>query len=157
MLENKWKLILVTTALLFAVYILMNECYNTIITERFDTEIIKTRPSPYIERGLDFAADANVEGDIVLESIDTDKREYIDDGRMEGIAAHSLKCSKSCCGTNWPVPKELRQNDDFCGKKYVRTNLNCANGSGGSGCVCMPREVRKIYEKRGMENEPGFI
>jgi hypothetical protein len=163
-MENRWKTIIAVTAVLFIFFILIQDytakigCHQNINNkEYFDIPVIKKIPVPVIDRGLDFADDANVEGDIVLESIDTDKRDYIDEGRMEGIAAHSLKCSRACCGTDWPVPKELRQDGNFCGKNYVRTNLNCANGSGGSGCVCMPRQIRKIYEKRGMENNPGFI
>lgn len=105
----------------------------------------------------DYRLDDNVEGDIILESIDTDKRDYIDEGRMEGIVAHSLKCSRACCGTNWPVPDELIQYDDVNGKGFVRTNLTCANGLGGSGCVCIPRSVRKLYERRGQKHDTGFI
>jgi hypothetical protein len=105
----------------------------------------------------DYRIDDNVEGDIILDSDETDKRDYIDEGRMEGIVAHSLKCSKSCCGTNWPAPPELSENDNIDGRGFVRTNMTCGNGSGGTGCVCIPRSVRKLYERRGGVEEPGFI
>ena len=108
----------------------------------------------------DYRLDDFVEGDIILESIDSDKRDYIDEGRMEGIAAHTLKCSRSCCGNGgvWPVPNELLINDpNVFGKNYVMTNLTCANGAGGSGCVCMTRPVRKLYERRGGRHDTGFI
>ena len=106
----------------------------------------------------DHRLDDNIEGDIILENDDTDKRDFIDEGRMEGIVAHSLKCSKSCCGSDWPVPPELLEYDDSVyGHNFVRTNLNCGNGIGGSGCVCMPRAVRKLYERRGGTSDIEFI
>ena len=105
----------------------------------------------------DHRIDDYVEGDIILESIENDKRDYLDEGHLEGIGSHTLKCSKSCCGSDWPVPPELLEYDDVYGHDFVRTNLNCANGVGGSGCVCMPRVVRKVYERRGGFTEPEFI
>ena len=90
----------------------------------------------------------NTLGDVLLEWDAEDTGDFLSGGELEGVALHTLKCSRSCCPSQWPLPAELRDKDNVCGRDLVRSNYTCGNGS-ESGCVCLPRKNFNMIARRG--------
>ena len=112
-----------------------------------NSEIITDKPSISYQEKINEELDNNF-GDVLLEWDFDDTGDLLNGGELEGVALHTLKCSKSCCGSQWPLPKELQDRGNACGRDLVRTNYTCANGS-GSGCVCVSRAERDMLARRG--------
>jgi hypothetical protein len=67
------------------------------------------------------------------------------------VKVDANKCSKQCCKfTQWPVPFNTSDpkvdNSEF--DKYIPSNLNCNNGSGG-GCVCITKDDYQYLSDKG--------
>jgi hypothetical protein len=61
-----------------------------------------------------------------------------------------MKCSKSCCESQWPVPFMLGKGDpSVVGKGYVPNDMSCGNGEGGTGCPCTTQKVIDFLGSRG--------
>lgn len=71
-------------------------------------------------------------------------------GSIDNMLLHNMKCSKSCCGQQWPVPHDINKDPNVCGKDgdYVPTNMTCSNEY-TTGCTCVPRKVWKFLAAKG--------
>lgn len=98
----------------------------------------------------------NTLGEVLLDYDFEDTGDLLDEGRLQGISADSLACSKSCCGSQGWLPKELQDSKNSkCNRDLVRSNLTCANGQNGSGCVCLPRKNFNYIARRGNNSTFG--
>ncbi len=107
-----------------------------------------------ITRNEDTAKQRSVLGHRLSEK---DPRYLLDEGSLEGLLVHNTKCSKSCCGNQWPVP--FMKKDPFVcnGKvKYVPTNITCANEY-SSGCACVPEKLWNFLVARGGNSYTNFV
>lgn len=70
-----------------------------------------------------------------------------------------VKCSKDCCGEQWPVSFDLKRDPNIRagnGTKpgeYIPNNFTCSGGVGvedlGVGCPCINKEQRDFLASRG--------
>jgi hypothetical protein len=74
----------------------------------------------------------------------------LDEGTMNGLIVHNTKCSKSCCGQQWPVPHDIKRDPTVCGKggKYMPTNITCANEY-TTGCACITKRLWDYLVAKG--------
>lgn len=74
----------------------------------------------------------------------------LDEGSMEGLLVHNTKCSKSCCGQQWPVPHDIDRDPASCRSKdkYVPTNITCANEY-TTGCACISKKLWNFLAAKG--------
>lgn len=98
------------------------------------------------------------------------------EGATQGIKdklVDTMTCHKNCCGDQWPVPFDNLSADEiqqaiYEGTKpgpFVRTNMSCGNGIGGSGCPCIRKDPYLFLVNRGNnsrsitadEIEPTFL
>lgn len=156
--NNNVKLLII----LYFIFLLLSYFISENIYESFDDNISKWQqsnekiknkedlklPQEINPDGRRKNDDDNTFGDVLVEWDFKDTGNLLNGGEMEGLALHTLKCSKSCCPSQWPVPKELQDKFNVCGRDLVRSNYTCGNGS-GTGCVCLPRSHRDFLARRG--------
>ena len=76
-----------------------------------------------------------------------------------GSAIDTLPCHPACCGDQWPVPfdgltaDQIQKSLTVQGSTgpYVRTSYTCANGPGGVGCPCVPKNSYAQLVNRGQD------
>jgi hypothetical protein len=64
------------------------------------------------------------------------------------------KCSLSCCSSQYPTPFQEGSDPLVCDKngnnRYLSSDYNCTNNTGGTGCLCMTDK-----QVNGLQN--GFV
>jgi hypothetical protein len=153
--DKKWKCVIALIFLSLAIIVILN-IYSEQCNEEFgvpqseasqagknDSAQTKDQLNAEFDKKLN-----NTLGDVLLEWDFEDSGDLLNGGEMEGVAVHTLKCSRSCCPSQWPLPSELRDKGNMCGRDLVRSNYTCGNGS-GSGCVCLPRKNYNMIARRG--------
>jgi hypothetical protein len=97
---------------------------------------------------------SNLETQPDLEDFELNNDKF--DASFKGIEehlVHRMKCSKDCCGAQWPVPHMMQTGGSCADKDYVPSNITCGNGPEGTGCVCMPRASYDFLGDRGGNNQ----
>jgi hypothetical protein len=145
--DSVWKYLIIVTVVSLIILIILQHCQMMESSvETFGTPP-KSTDSEDSSVNVDYQLDNSV-GDVLLEWDLQDTTGLLDQGELEGVAVHTLKCSRSCCPSQWPLPRELRDKGNVCGRDLVRSNFSCGNGS-ESGCVCLPRKIRDMIARRG--------
>lgn len=57
-------------------------------------------------------------------------------------------CSANCCGSQYPVSFDVKEDERLIEGKYIPTNYTCT-GQHGTGCVCITKEQRDYLAERG--------
>jgi hypothetical protein len=142
-INRKYKIVIIIFFILLIVLMLFQQQK---LCEGYDV-FGGTENKVITDAELDYTLD-NTLGDVLLEWDVEDTSGFLDEGALEGVMVHTLKCSRSCCPSQWPLPRELRDKGNMCGRDLVRSNFSCGNGS-ESGCVCLPRKIRDMMARRG--------
>ena len=56
-------------------------------------------------------------------------------------------CSANCCGNQYPIGFDVKEDKRLIGGKYVPTNYTCT-GHHGTGCVCLTKEQKDYLTER---------
>jgi hypothetical protein len=80
------------------------------------------------------------------------KNHYLlDDGAGGNTGLHFNKCSKSCCGEQYPLPFKMPVDSEVCKSKdeFVPSNYTCNNAWQDTGCVCLTKDQANFIGSRG--------
>lgn len=87
------------------------------------------------------------------ENLDSEPSEYktIDDPNRAEMGLSYNRCSKACCGVQYPPPFQLENDKNICQNKdqYVNNNYFCSNSFDSTGCMCITKDQADFLYNRG--------
>ena len=94
-----------------------------------------------------------------IEKKDLETKENFVQSLNNNYKVDLIKCSKDCCGEQWPVSFDLKKDPSIHagnGTKpgeYIPNNFTCSGGVGvedlGVGCPCWNKDQRDFLASRG--------
>lgn len=94
-----------------------------------------------------------------IEKKDLETKEQFVQSLNNNYKVDLIKCSKDCCGEQWPVSFDtnhdpnIRPGNGTKPGEYIPNNFNCSGGVGvedlGVGCPCWNKDQRDFLANRG--------